>query len=87
MTINETEIAYLCGSFRSRAETYMCKAREAQKERDVGDVHGNCGHSRRVAWEVRWALRLPGLTKIRIDQAVRERLLADVVHDREDLQT
>jgi hypothetical protein len=64
----------------------MCKAREAQKERDVVIFTAFAATLDWAAREVRWTLRLPGLTKLRVDQTSRERLLADVIHDREDLQ-
>lgn len=87
MTLNETEIAFLCELFRLRAEAFTCKARAAQKERDVVMFTAFAAALDWAARQVRWTLRLPGLTKLRVDQASRERLSADVTLDKEDVPT
>lgn len=87
ITFNETEIAFLCELFRLRADAYMRKAREAKPEGDVVMFTAFAAALDWAAREVRWTLRFPGLTKIRVDQTSRERLSADVTLDKEDLHT
>jgi hypothetical protein len=86
MTLNDAEIAALCETFRTRAETYMRKAAEANTFRDVVMFTAFVSTLEWAAREIHLTARLSTLTKADVEGIARQRRLADEAHGEEDTQ-
>lgn len=86
MTLNDAEIAGLCETFRTRAESYMRKAAEANNFRDVVMFTAFVSTLEWAAREVHLTARLSTLTEADVEEVAQQRRLADAAHDDEDSQ-